>query len=75
MGGGDDFRVICESKVVVGTEIQHLGGVSIGLHVDGSLLRSGDQTFCLEQAFGVQGIGLRRKRVEEFSRHGIALEG
>ena len=53
--GGDDFRVIRETEVIVGTEIEHLAATGGG---DVCVLRPGDDPLGLiETAFGDFGEG------------------
>lgn len=48
MRSSDDFRMIRETKVVVGTEIQNMADTAIIAHVNCGLLWTGNEAFRLE---------------------------
>ena len=70
MSGGDHFRVIGQTQVIVGAEIQYFPGVSVGPDVDGRLLGACDQSLLFEKSFGFQCFGLLGERREKGFWHG-----
>jgi hypothetical protein len=68
---GDNGRVIGQTKVVIGAEVQDLSGASIAADFDPRLLRASDQAFGLEKALGLQGLRALCKGVEKTVGHGL----
>jgi hypothetical protein len=67
---GNDFGVIGKPEVIVGTKIQDFCRTAVRLDGNGSLLRSGNESFLFEQALGLQRFGLSRKRLQKWCWHG-----
>ena len=73
MCGFEDRRVVGETEIVVGTQVQHVGGAAVFANRDFRLLWSRDDAFRFVEALGFQRFGALRERLKKFRCHVIAL--
>jgi len=58
---GDHLGMVSEAQIVVGAQIQNMLAIAVGLNVDTSLLRAGDQALGLVQALRPEVFCLARE--------------